>query len=193
MKKSLLAATIIASTLSAPLFAMAPIMGHEFDSHDDVTVNLDLPDIVLVEMEKEEITFTEGTLDIDRLEAFAHLHIRMRGASEDTPRKYQITVSNISGGEVSNDDGFLLHHENPEHPSIGMEVGFYPKRGGFGVPIEEPGVAKPHESFVTSNGIFPGPVTTFDSKLLFMIDSEDHLNYMPGKYSGQIRLMVEAG
>ncbi|USE36875.1 hypothetical protein [Endozoicomonas sp. SCSIO W0465] len=191
MKKySLLAAAIVASTLSVPAFSM----GHDTDPYTDFDVTLDLPDMILVRLADNTVEMGEGTISIDRLEALVDVSIEMRGATEASPRPYTVTVSQTKSGA---DGDFAMHHEEEGKPSIPLQVAFYPDKNGSG-PIIENGVVSEDERYKTPHGITrvvngkPDTEFEYDSMLYVGVESKDHMDALPGKYDSTLRLTVAA-
>lgn len=196
MKKTIIAAAMIASAMSAPAFAN----GHDTDPFADFTVALDLEDMILVRLQNSELTMGAGTLSIDRLEADVGVSIEMRGAGPDYPRPYKVTLTQDNVAEGQN---FSMNHEIEGLPSIAMSASFYPSTVipeiYNGTDLTN-GVATDDEDFITEHGITKvvdgeveeGDAIVYDSMLALSIASADHMDALPGSYDASMRLMVEA-
>ena len=191
MKKTILAAAVIASAMSAPAFAN----GHDTDPFADFNVALDLEDMILVRLQN-----SAGTLSIDRLEADVGVSIEMRGAGSDYPRPYKVTLTQ---DDVSEGQNFSMNHEIEGLPSIAMSASFYPStvipEMYNGTDLTN-GVATDDDDFKTTHGITKvvdgvveeGDAIVYDSMLALSIASADHMDALPGSYDASMRLMVEA-
>ena len=194
MKKTILAAAVIASAMSAPAFSN----GHDTDPFADFNVALDLEDMILVRLQNSELTMGAGTLSIDRLEADVGVSIEMRGAGSDYPRPYKVTLTQDDALAGQN---FSMHHEDGGS-SIEMSASFYPTTSGDsynGTDLIN-GVATNDTDFETGHGITKvvdgeveeGDAIVYDSMLALSIASADHMDALPGSYDASMRLMVEA-
>ena len=194
MKKTILAAAVIASAMSAPAFSN----GHDTDPHTDFTVALELEDMILVRLKNNELTMGAGTLNIDRLEADVGVSIEMRGATPESPRPYKVTLTQDDALAGQN---FSMHHEDGGS-SIEMSASFYPTTSGDsynGTDLIN-GVATNDTDFETGHGITKvvdgeveeGDAIVYDSMLALSIASADHMDALPGSYDASMRLMVEA-
>lgn len=178
MKKSLLAAAIVASTLSAPLFAMT-------ESTVDLTVKL-LP-AASVQFEKDAIEFEADNAQMDAL-VEAMMHIGARGAKDGTPKKVDITFTQM-GPIAANLDAnkFYLTDGNENH--VEMLVDFTPE-GGAKIENVQKGQAIIDMETERGLAIQPSEDLTYLSQLDFTI--KNHLQYDVGEYFAAIKATVAA-
>ena len=178
MKKSLLAAAIVASTLSAPLFAMT-------ESTVDLTVKL-LP-AASVQFEKDAIEFEADNAQMDAL-VEAMMHIGARGAKGGTPKKVDITFTQM-GPIAANLDAnkFYLTDGNENH--VEMLVDFTPE-GGAKIENVKKGEAIIDMETERGLAIQPSEDLTYLSQLDFTI--KNHLQYDVGEYFAAIKATVAA-
>lgn len=178
MKKSLLAAAIVASTLSAPLFAMT-------ESTVDLTVKL-LP-AASVQFQEDAIEFEADNAQMDAL-VEAMMHIGARGAKEGTAKKVDITFTQM-GPIAANLDAnkFYLTDGNDNH--IEMLVDFTPEGGAKTEDVQK---GQPIVDMETERGlaIMPSEDLNYFSQLDFTI--KNHLQYDVGEYFATIKATVAA-
>ena len=178
MKKSLLAAAIVASTLSAPLFAM-----HE--STVDLSVKL-LP-AASVQFQKDDIEFKADNAQMDAL-VKAMMHIGARGAKAGTAKKVDITFTQMGSIPPNLDaNKFYLTDGNDNH--VEMIVDFTPEGGTKTVGVQK---GQPIVDMETERGlaIMPSANLNYFSQLDFTI--KNHLQYDAGEYSATIKATVAA-
>lgn len=178
MKKSLLAAAIVASTLSAPLFAM-----HE----STVELNVELLPAASVQFQENAIEFKANNAQMDDALAKAMMHIGARGAKAGTAKKVDITFTQLGSIPPNLDANKFYLTDDNNH--VEMIVDFTPEGGTKTVGVQK---GQPIVDMETERGlaIMPSANLNYFSQLDFTI--KNHLQYDAGEYSATIKATVAA-
>ena len=176
MKKSLLAAAIIASTMSASLFAM---------DNSEVTITAELEKLASVHFESESKAFATSGATTEDMILEVGMHVGVRGL-EETNNPYEITFGEAFGNGSAQPGEFVLYTDDGKQ--VPMELKYIADATEHDVVRDE----KVAGQFTTDFNIAPDSAGLDYTKNSLKFIVKNQLNYDAGDYRTQIRATVAA-